>query len=101
MPDLPGPVKMRQLMVWAVQKAIHGNRKKAVLEPVSEVLLQGLLKNELETSWYTRPACTGQSGDKKPSKHPQNIELMDTITQVRQYLSMYTESVFLNLIIGL
>lgn len=77
---------MRQLMVWAVQKTLQSYKKKALVEAVSECLLQGLLKNELETSWYGRPATNNSTVTKQ---HPQNVELMDTISQVRQYHHRY------------
>jgi hypothetical protein len=95
LPDLPGPVKMRQLMVWAVLKAAQSYKKKTAVEGVQECLLQGLLKNELETSWYGRGAA--QSGSEQQpsvkSQHPQNVELMDTISQVKQYHTLYPYNV--------
>jgi hypothetical protein len=67
LPDLPGPVKMRQLLIWAVQVAAKemlgaGARRQQQAgvdweEMIAEPLVQALHTNELSASWYQRPVC--------------------------------------------
>lgn len=64
-PDLPGPVRMRQLLVWAAQEALKDIevRQQSRLAPESlieaaQALIQGLMTNEVNTSWYQRPSNT-------------------------------------------
>ncbi len=112
MPDLPGPVKMRQLLIWAVQRAM-ANRKIAAwggedgaagslkMELVCESAVQGLFENEINTSWYQRPggaeegagsgaegeaAKAGASAGRRAAlPGPKNQELLDCIQLYERY----------------
>lgn len=64
LPDLPGPVKMKQLLIWAVQSVVAGkeeSEKERWEELISEPLTQGLHTNSINTSWYQRPNTSGTS----------------------------------------
>lgn len=87
---MPGPVKMRQLLIWAVQKASQSlNRSSSPLNSladVSEDLVQALLKNELTTSWYQRPPLgTDASSTTFYLPNPQNQELSECIDLYTNY----------------
>lgn len=80
--DLPGPVKMRQLMIWACQKAQGPSNL------ISKVL-EGLLSNEnvITTSWYQRPANNNVNKDTVTYylPNPQNQELSECIDLYKNY----------------
>lgn len=81
MPDLPGPIKMRQLMLWAVQKA--GMRHKSgKMHEMIEGTVQALFNNQVTTSWYQRPAA---AVDTKNMSGPKNQELIDCIQLYERY----------------
>lgn len=50
-PDLPGPLKMKQLLVWSVQNLVVTQKKFA---NVADDILQQLFENKINTSWYQR-----------------------------------------------
>jgi hypothetical protein len=67
MPDLPGPAKLRQLLLWNCQhwlaqnkqSSTTGNKNTNVTNQESieaiELLAQKLLNHQFNTSWYQRP----------------------------------------------
>lgn len=81
-PDLPGPVKMRQLMIWACQKAATSQHDKLI----SSKLVDSLINNELSTSWYQRPNNVMQSENNiYYLPNPQNQELLECIELYKNY----------------
>lgn len=79
--DLPGPVKMRQLMIWACQKAQGPSN-------LTSKVLEGLLSNEITTSWYQRPTNIASSDENSVTYYlpnPQNQELSECIDLYKNY----------------
>ncbi len=68
LPDLPGPLKMRQLVAWAAQTA-GGQCAAAILDALSS--------QTLNVSWYSRPADDQRAV--QPVLGPKNQELLDAI----------------------
>lgn len=88
LPDLPGPVKMRQLMIWAVQKVRSNQRDEKGMEDLVQSVLQGLFTNKINTSWYQRPSsgpAVVSDGEKITERGPKNQELMDCIQLYERY----------------
>jgi hypothetical protein len=66
MPDLPGPAKLRQLLVWNCQhwlaqnkqlplgKTFHNSSESGAVEAI-ELFATHLLNHQFNTSWYQRP----------------------------------------------
>jgi hypothetical protein len=85
-PDLPGPVKMRQLLIWACKKAASDRSENSAS---SEKLVEALLNNEINTSWYQRPITAKDSSDENSSiyylPNPQNQELSECIDLYKNY----------------
>ena len=80
LPDLPGPLRMRQLLVWAAQKAALDNK---VFKAPTEKIVEALSKNEITTSWYQRP--TTESEVSIPAKGSKNQELLDFLQLHERY----------------
>lgn len=82
--DLPGPVKMRQLMIWACKKAA---KESADYNSMSLKLVEGLLSNEISTSWYQRPTNTAATSEAPVYylPNPQNQELTECIELYKNY----------------
>lgn len=107
LPDMPGPVKMRQMMIWACQKASlelttskssssndNKNSLKQDLNEFKDELVQALFKNEITTSWYQRPpklenghlnTNNSISGSLNFIPNPQNQELSECIDLYKNY----------------
>lgn len=82
--DLPGPVKMRQLMIWACKKAAKESND---FNSMSLKLVEGLLSNEISTSWYQRPN-NKETTSETPVYYlpnPQNQELSECIELYKNY----------------
>lgn len=88
--DLPGPVKMRQLMIWACQKASkeaaggsHSN-----FEVIADKIVGGLLENEIKTSWYQRIDSRKPKDEESIIYYlpnPQNQEISECIELYKNY----------------
>lgn len=78
--DLPGPVKMRQLMIWACRKA-------GSLNSSSDKLVNGLINNEITTTWYQRPNNNDNTNVDVVYylPNPQNQELSECIELYKSY----------------
>ena len=89
--DLPGPVKMRQLMIWACKKAANANANESnVFNSMSLNLVEGLLSNEISTSWYQRPNNNKETKTTSEPPvyylpNPQNQELSECIELYKNY----------------
>ncbi|PJF19550.1 hypothetical protein PSACC_00641 [Paramicrosporidium saccamoebae] len=83
MPDLPGPIKMRQLLLWAVQRA-GARQKNPKVQGMVEETVQALFNNKINTSWYQRPASAGTKSG------PKNQELADCIQLYQRYSERYS-----------
>lgn len=89
-PDMPGPVKMRQLLIWAVQKASSQLARASplnALADLSEDLLDSLLRNEINCSWYQRPPVSAAYASSAIfyTPNPQNQELSECIDLYTNY----------------
>lgn len=84
LPDLPGPLKMKQLLVWAVQRAAkeQTSRQAEWEELVAEPLTQGLHTNALGTSWYQRPATNGSVSYRA---NPVNTDMKECLGLYQRY----------------
>lgn len=82
MPDLPGPIKMRQLLLWAAQRAATRQKNPLVLN-MAESVVQALFSNMINTSWYQRPAIDNTVTI--PPTGPKNQELSDCIQLYERY----------------
>jgi hypothetical protein len=75
-PELPDPVRMRQLLVYGLQHHLHHLGEDAVSVGVAEVLesalLQPLLTKKLQVSWYHRPR---EQVVLVTKPNPQNVEI--------------------------
>jgi hypothetical protein len=85
--DLPGPVKMRQLMIWACKKVAKDS---VDFDSMSSKLVEGLLSNEISTSWYQRPIGGGKELNSSDTPvyylpNPQNQELIECIQLYKNY----------------
>lgn len=94
--DLPGPVKMRQLMIWACKKAsaaaVGGGGSSGF---ITEKLVNGLINNEITTTWYQRlnssPSSTETASTAATTPaiyylpNPQNQELSECIELYKSY----------------
>jgi len=71
MPDLPGPLKMKQLIIWAVQRVANSKKQGASKSNkplvdwsiISESTVQALFANQINTSWYQRPVFNHSCDD--------------------------------------
>lgn len=97
-PDLPGPVRMRQLLIWAVQAKLKDLEAKGANRLPSETLMQagqslvqGLLTNTVNTSWYQRPQSTvvhsSSDSNVRSKSNPQN----QANTQCLQWMLQYQQ----------
>lgn len=87
--ELPGPVKMRQLMIWACKKAaLNGsNNTSNDSAVISEKLVSALVNNEITTTWYQRP-INNNADDTSAVYYlpnPQNQELTECIELYKSY----------------
>jgi hypothetical protein len=82
MPDLPGPIKMRQLLLWAVQKVASTRQRTSAITEMAEGAVQALFSNKISTSWYQRPA---ENGKIPKTTGPKNQELADCIQLYERY----------------
>ena len=80
--DLPGPVKMRQLMIWACKKAARPDGTDRI---ISEKSVDGLISNEITTTWYQRPNNTVTDSAVYYLPNPQNQELSECIELYKSY----------------
>lgn len=84
--DLPGPVKMRQLMIWACQKAAKETNNSNVNTNLVNELVNGLLSNTITTSWYQRPINNTPTSDAVYYlPNPQNQEISECIELYKNY----------------
>lgn len=89
LPDLPGPLKMKQLLVWAAQKAAgsmaeHSKKPTGDWEEmVSEPVVQGLHTNELNVSWYQRAA--GDASGAVLRANPVNVDMRECLGLYQRY----------------
>ena len=95
-PDMPGPVKMRQLLVWAVQKASNQLARASplnALADLSEDLVEALLRNEINCSWYQRPPISAADASSVTfyTPNPQNQELSECIDLYTNYQQKLAE----------
>lgn len=102
LPDLPGPVKMRQLLIWAVQKVAHQRaseltiRKGKNLHLATEAISKALYSNQINCSWYQRSSqsdsISSDNVKKMIPKGPKNQEIADCIDLYQRYCSkLYAE----------
>ena len=83
MPDLPGPIKMRQLLIWAAQRTSRG---KGHLQELSDSLVQALITNKVNTSWYQRGANEDENSESSALVGSvKNQETMDCIQLYERY----------------
>lgn len=47
---------MRQLLIWAAQKAALTDNGRKIPSEMTEALVQALFNNQINTSWYQRPS---------------------------------------------
>jgi hypothetical protein len=94
---MPGPVKMRQLLIWAVQKASSQLARASplnALADLSEDLGEALLRNEINCSWYQRPPISGTTSASSTTfytPNPQNQELSECIDLYTNYQQKLAE----------
>ena len=87
LPDLPGPVKMKQLLIWAVQSVVSGkeeSEKERWEELISEPLTQGLHTNSINTSWYQRPS-TSRASMATLRPNPVNSDMKECVGLYQRY----------------
>jgi len=90
LPDLPGPLKMKQLLIWAVRLAAQEMAEASPKdskdsststqweELVTEPLTQGLHTNGLCVSWYQRPSTGTTSGSQTMMRaNPVNVDMRE------------------------
>lgn len=79
---------MRQLIIWAAQK-VQQSRNVDSRRPIAENLVQALLSNQINTSWYQRPSNkaieSNSDSNTGHSKGPKNQELKDCIQLYSRY----------------
>lgn len=98
LPDLPGPVKMRQLLIWAVQKVAHQRGSELTIRKGKNLLLatedisKALYSNKINCSWYQRSSQTDSSSSSCTTslkngvpKGPKNQEIADCIDLYERY----------------
>jgi hypothetical protein len=108
-PDLPGPSKLRQLLVWSCQRALmpspsHDKKtkmdkktrmdKETELKPadrqIVQTFLDGLMAHKCPTSWYNRPIEEGGTVEKEGGQpSPQATDIDDTAFMLEQYRAKY------------
>ncbi len=93
---MPGPVKMRQLLIWAVQKASNQLARASplnALADLSEDLIEALLRNEINCSWYQRPSISAADSSSITfyTPNPQNQELSECIDLYTNYQQKLAE----------
>lgn len=88
MPDLPGPIKMRQLLVWAVKHTASRSRS-AHLQQLVERTAQALAAGEISSSWYQRPTCDPRGDAVGARSGPKNTELLDCIQLYQRYSAKF------------
>lgn len=85
MPDLPGPIKMRQLMIWAVQRAAARQADAPALQELASRVQDALLTNQINTSWYQRPATSAIGNEASRTRSKNQEELQDCIQLYERY----------------
>ncbi|KAI8578847.1 hypothetical protein K450DRAFT_244799 [Umbelopsis ramanniana AG] len=88
MPDLPDPVRMRQLLAWCghtimSQKASKADNKMSVAESaaysIQKAILKQLQDGKINTSWYTRAPTNNPLGYKRKTnpRNQRNFKLVE------------------------
>ncbi|KAG9305460.1 hypothetical protein G9A89_021178 [Geosiphon pyriformis] len=91
--ELPGPHKMKQLLVWCGQRAIEKQKAKdenilKIAKIVEEEILNKMMNNQINTSWYNRKIIHDLNQDSPQKKqHPQNIENEKKLREYEDTLS--------------
>ncbi|OLL22869.1 Kinetochore protein mis13 isoform B [Neolecta irregularis DAH-3] len=104
--ELPGPLRMKQLLAWCGRRALdeikggtsghavsmgEGAERTRVTEAaraIGEEMLRDLVDNKIGTSWYNRRAEAGERP--RPRKaHPQNVRYLQQLGECRAQLTRY------------
>lgn len=98
LPDLPGPIRLKQLIVWSLYLATKnkGSRLDPDLFKAVDELSQDLKNNKISLSWYQRASnfaipSSSSSIDKKGKilkTHPENERIITLINKNKEYQSM-------------
>lgn len=80
---------MRQLLIWAVQRAARSTGAETLSPGMVEALVQALFANQINTSWYQRPLSlsleTNASAPSTTRPGPKSQELLDCIEIYEKY----------------
>jgi len=83
---------MRQLLIWATQRAALSTAAEKLPSGMSEALVQALFNNQINTSWYQRPSSSLPEMDQSATHittvtrtGPKNQELLDCIEIYEKY----------------
>ncbi|RUP49537.1 Mis12-Mtw1 protein family-domain-containing protein [Jimgerdemannia flammicorona] len=89
-PELPGPVRMKQLLAWCGRRAIDAQRRTGsgkqaaeFAKEIQEDVMNALINSQLNTSWYHRRADHDEKEESCSSEkklHPQNVENAQKVT---------------------
>ncbi|KAH8556844.1 Mis12-Mtw1 protein family-domain-containing protein [Umbelopsis sp. PMI_123] len=88
MPDLPDPVRMRQLLAWCGHTIIAQKESKADIKmskaetaaySIQKIILKQLKDGKINTSWYTRVPSNNPVGYKRKSnpRNQRNLKLVE------------------------
>ncbi|CAO3696516.1 unnamed protein product [Umbelopsis ramanniana] len=88
MPDLPDPVRMRQLLAWCghtviAQKESKADSKMSVAETTAHTIQKAILKQlqdgKINTSWYTRAPTNNPLGYKRKTnpRNQRNLKMVE------------------------
>ncbi|RUS20308.1 hypothetical protein BC937DRAFT_95505 [Endogone sp. FLAS-F59071] len=82
-PELPGPVRMKQLLAWCGRRAIEAQPSSTSNRKAEE------LGSQINTSWYHRTADhdeTEELSSKEKKPHPQNVEKKHKLASLEETL---------------
>jgi hypothetical protein len=85
--DLPDPLRLRQVLVYCLQKEVSQAQDEDSKQKLSSVLQDLLLKN-INTSWYHRPPSKSKSGANQ-IENPLNKELRARIRGYEKTLERF------------
>ncbi|ORX88424.1 hypothetical protein K493DRAFT_319483 [Basidiobolus meristosporus CBS 931.73] len=77
-PELPDPVRMKQLLVWCGRRAMDKQTSKdqealELAKAIQEEIMAKLVNNEVSTSWYSRDSTQTANESFTFKENPQNI----------------------------
>jgi len=90
LPDLPGPIRLKQLIIWSLYliSKTKGFKSDSNLVKAVNELSQELRDNKINLSWYQRAGTFTCAQKTFLKTHPENEKTTILINKNREYQSM-------------